>query len=456
MHSAPRPLLVAAALALAPACAENPSFEARWRLGPQAEGEDSRVVDSTLACTSVGIASVRVTTTRGGATVDTRDLPCFPDEFASASGRVGGPELDPGDYTVVFEGVLRDGASICEVINGSCDARRMITVGTGAEVVIDDLVLPTAPPCLDGVDNDGDGRTDGADPGCLFDGVREDNDLTRAFFSLRASFLDENPHATCTGVGVAGLRAEVRLEGVDAPVVIEHLPCSADKHFFAARLDPGVYTLTLVATTASDQAVATDAPLRFCVPTADPANDGCSAPDTIDLQRLYIDHDADFAIDEFAAPIVAPLRFTVEYEPGPGQPNRLCTPSAGGGKLTIDTITIAPRVVDAQGALKPVDINLQGGEPLAGTIPCPGAILVTEPLEWSSDAREYRLLISAAAPEGDTCFDTQDAAIRGAPGVTFVAVVPRSSSAGACADCSADSECGGCTDCCTDAGICAP
>ena len=445
--------LAALVLVAAPACAEAPAFEARWRLAGD-DGGPPVDVTSVRLCTEAGIRSIRVTSAPigGGAPVDVRDLPCFPAAFADPAGRAPGPELDPGEYRITFEGVLRSGATICQVQaeGADCDIARTITVAGAGPVDLDDLVVPRAPQCRDGVDNDRDGRTDGADPGCQFDGAREDNDLTRAYVALRATFLDQNPHATCVGVGAASLRAEIRPDGSDVIAHSERLPCAKTKQLFDVRLDPGVYELTVVAATASDQDLARDAPVRFCVPRPDPSDDGCSGPAEKDLPRLFLDLAPDFAIDEFTAPITSPLRFVVEYEPAPGYPRRGCDPVSGGGTLKVDAITVDVWVVDAQGVEQPIAVALADGEPLADPLPCPIASLTTEPLEWSPAAREYRLALTATSPEGDACFAT-DARIRGAPGATFLAVVPRASSAGSCADCTTSDEC---SKGCTDEGLC--
>lgn len=460
--------VAAAALTLLSACAEDPSFEARWRLGDPGDGSGELTVDSVRACTAVGLESIRVTAIQAGLPVDARDLPCFASTFTEPAGLIGGPELADGDYELRFEGVLRSGKTICEAIDAEpCFVSRDAAVRKGQPLVFDDLVIPRAPQCRDGVDNDGDGRVDGGDPGCLCSGVagggeptcaiagrREDDDITRAYFAIRASLLDQNPQATCVGAGITALRAELRRLGSDEIIHSEALACAFNKQLFDLSLDPGVYTLTTRATAAGDQTVAVDQPARFCVPRPDPADDGCSGPDEVDLPRLFVDLAVDFSIDEFLAPLASPLRFVVEYEPAPGLPPRGCAPPVGGGQLTVDSVVIEARVLDAQGAESPLALNLEGGEPLADPRPCPGTILTTEAVEWSPDQRDYRLAIRGLSPEGDTCFDSGAAPVRAAPGVTFVARVPRAASDGTCRDCAGDAECGGGT--CDDAGICLP
>jgi len=459
--------VLAAALTLS-ACAEDPSFEARWRLGDPGDGSGELAVDSVRACTAVGLQAIRVTASQGELAIETRDLPCFTSAFTEPGGLIGGPHLAEGDYQLRFEGVLRSGKTICQAIDAEpCFVSRDAAVRPGQPLVFDDLVIPRAPQCRDGVDNDGDGRVDGGDPGCLCSGVagggdatcaianrREDDDITRAYFAVRATLLDQNPSATCVGAGITALRAELRRLGSDEIVHSEPLACAFNKQLFDLSLDPGVYTLTARATAAGGDTVAIDQPARFCVPRPDPADDGCSGPDEKDLPRLFVDLAVDFSIDEFLAPLTSPLRFVVEYEPAPGLTPRGCAPPVGGGQLLVDTVAIEALVVDAQGDASPLALNLEGGEALSDPRPCPGAILTTEVVEWSPSQRDYQLAIRGLSPEGDTCFDSSAAPIRAAPGVTLVARVPRVTSDGSCRDCDQDAACGAGT--CDDAGICRP
>ena len=196
MRAAPR--LIAAAVALV-GCTSEPSFTVSWHLvdAPGMDASEGDAPAGAQACASVGLSKVRVTTLASGfnsagqcedTIVDERSYACY------AGLPVEGPTLEPGSYTLLIQGLRRNGAPwACDTdeldltcdetpAEESCYARATVEIEVGAD---GKLTSPTEPilaalakplPCDDGIDNDGDGRVDGVDPGC-FDRVGDDDQL---------------------------------------------------------------------------------------------------------------------------------------------------------------------------------------------------------------------------------------------------------------------------------------
>ncbi|MCA9636796.1 MAG: hypothetical protein KC420_12275 [Myxococcales bacterium] len=412
-------LALALALALASGCAENPSYEVAWALADE-EGS-TREIDSLRECTRFGIGGVRLTTKIGVVPIDRRDLPCYPP-------RGDGPELEPGTYEVEIEGLRRSNG---QAWGEAVAITRTVDVGDGGAVVLDDVVLPAPPSCDDGVDNDEDGYIDAADADCRFEGV-ESNLTTSVQFILRPHFLGDNPHVRCGSVGVTTLKVLVDgvTPGIDLETATEEeklagrrLDCVDTSVSFGAafaRTDAAEHTVTVVGLDIHGAEVTT----------------AKSTPFTVGESVVF--PDASFDAGDFLTPISAPLRFSIAFEAYPGAPARYCATLAG--SLVIDTVSIT--VVDGDEA--PVaGVLLQSGEALDGTpLPCPNGALLSETLVWGDPSDDYRLKIEGRSSEGEVCFAT-DAALRGAPGVDFLALIPRVSATGSCADCASDMECHG-------------
>lgn len=426
------------ALVLLAACSESPSYALRWRI-TAADGT-SAALTSIKQCTEVGVAGVRIHSRQDGVSIDVRDVPCFPDAFTDPEALFDGPELEPGAYTVLLEGLSRSG----DTWEGVMSAEKSITVARGEPVILDDLRLPAPPQCDDGVDNDLDGSVDAADPGCSQEPPSESNDINSAQFFVRPTFFGDNPDVGCGDVDVDAFEIVVfgvvdgqPFVGPEQPI----FPCGPSTLGLRVVLDPGVgYSVRVTGMRTVDG-------VNYQPVTAPITQAFDVEPD----QGNYVVVDADFAASAFMPPIVSPISFVLEFEPTPGGEPRACQAGFYEGKLDLETVTIA--VVDGAGLPVEPPVLLESGEALDGAtpIPCPLAALRTEPLTWG----EFQLVIAAAAPGGEICFANPEP-IRAAPGSTVTVAIPRSSSAGACADCAVASECGSDKATCTDLGVCLP
>ena len=137
-----------------PACGEEGSYVLRWKL-------DGETIRTARDCTARGVGSIRVTAYDSAGAKWVRTYPCFPPEHR-------GPDLPDGTYDLQVEGLGLDGQTFVDPDSGTQYASawvRGVRVEAGKETPAQvDLTSP--PACLDGVDNDGDGLPDAADPGC--------------------------------------------------------------------------------------------------------------------------------------------------------------------------------------------------------------------------------------------------------------------------------------------------
>ena len=151
------------------ACDADPSVRMRWTVASEDEG--LTVMTSALSCSEHGIAFVDMTVRRGGQWIEQKTYSCFPQEFKNPEALVDGPELEPGAYEIELVGRQRNGDDWLEDEEGEERAIAYATfdleVRKGSSRVVDDIVFHPAPECLDGVDNDEDGRTDQDDVACL-------------------------------------------------------------------------------------------------------------------------------------------------------------------------------------------------------------------------------------------------------------------------------------------------
>lgn len=407
-----RPALVLA-LALAPACAESPSVELRWRIQAEDldEGAEPPELTSIRQCTAVGISKLRLTTRQDGFPVDVRELPCFPEEFDAESGLAPGPELDAGTYELTLQGLRRStGTPWAEGVSVSAD----VTISNGAVALLEDLVLPAPPTCDDGIDNDGDGYVDSADIDCRVTDPRESNQVTNIQFFVSPSFLGDNPYVTCGTVGVTTFRLRVD----DDPSTDRVIGCSTLTSSFSRRIDPDVesHSVSITGLNFDNVAVTETKVTEFTVTGA---------------QGKPVDVDATFSGDDLLTPLNAPIQFIVAFETGPDADKefRYCAADAGS---TLEITDLTARVIDLD-TDQPVDAVLVGGDldgtALDGTpFACQATQLVTEPLEWGN----YGIELSGRSEAGDVCFSAEP--LQAAPGILISVILPRSSTDGSCAD----------------------
>ncbi len=407
-----RPALVLA-LALAPACAESPSVELRWRIQAEdlAEGDEPPELTSIRQCTAVGISSLRLTTRRDGFPVDIRELPCFPDEFSDDDGLAPGPELDPGAYTLTLEGLRRStGNPWPEGVSVSAD----VTISSGAVALLEDLVLPAPPTCDDGIDNDGDGYVDSADIDCRVSDPRESNQVTNIQFFVKPSFLSDNPYVTCGTIGATTFRLRVD----DDPSTDRLIACSTFTSSFSRRIDPEVedHTVSITGLDFDGVAVTETKVTEFTVTGA---------------QGKPVDIDAAFDGDDLLTPLSAPIQFIVAFAAPEGSDKDFRYCAAGAGS-SLEITDLTAQVIDLE-TNTPVDTVFVGGEldgtPLDGApFACQATALLTEELEWGN----YGIELSGRSDAGDVCYASEP--LQAAPGILINVVLPRTSTDGSCAD----------------------
>jgi len=407
-----RPALVLA-LALAPACAESPSVELRWRIQAEEldEGAEPPKLTSIRQCTAVGISTLRLTTRQDGFPVDVRELPCFPDEFNADGGLAPGPELDPGTYELTLQGLRRStGTPWAEGVSVSAD----VTINGGSVALLEDLILPAPPTCDDGIDNDVDGYVDNADVDCRVADPRESNQVTTIQFFVSPSFLGDNPYVTCGTLGITTFRLRVD----DDPSTERSIGCSTLTSSFSRRIDPEVesHSVSITGLDFDGVAVTKTKVTEFTVTSA---------------QGKPVDVDATFNGDDLLTPLNAPIQLFVTFEASPGSDEefRYCAADAGS---SLEITELTARVIDLDTDM-PVDTLLVGGDldgtPLDGTpFACQASQLLTEPLEWGN----YGIELSGRSAAGDVCFSADRR--QAAPGILLNITLPRTSTDGSCAD----------------------
>jgi len=444
-------LLSVAALSLATACAEDPSFVLRWQVG-RTEAEAERPLRSVRQCSELGFSFVRVVTlTDDGTEVDRREFPCFPDEFEQADGAAPGPELGAGDYYVTVLGLTRRGLTRPDPNPEDPDdpepvlaraGQKVVVREKGAGTLVDGFHLIGADECADGIDNDRDGSVDLADPPCRAGQVREDLDLAGALFTLEATLLGGNPRATCSGLGLASLR--LTLDGDLAGA--QTIPCTTTVQSFSADLAPGEHTWAVEG-------------LDYAgVPVTRPLTDPNDATFTIaDTGFVLVPIVVDFSIATFLAepPFRGPLQFSLQYLPYPDAPlARPCDPTTldDHGDLVLGTTRVT-LLVDGQ----PGDQVTLDEQPFPVEDVCSrfDGLLNTSDLVWSTleGGTRYDLQVEAWAADDDgegPCFSNADAPEPLAPNISVGLAVPRVRSDGVCADCNLDkNQCTVCED-----GVC--
>lgn len=152
-------VLVLAALALGAfgaGCEETGRYQLLWRF-------EEAEIDSYGVCSARGVEKLRVEVYKSG-TDEIRarhEIPCFPPSRRS-------PRMPTGVYDLRIEAVRYDG----EVFrNPDTNEQLLLSWVDGVKIRQGkwspvEVTFTRAPRCLDGVDNDRDGRVDAGDPGC--------------------------------------------------------------------------------------------------------------------------------------------------------------------------------------------------------------------------------------------------------------------------------------------------
>lgn len=438
---------LALATVAAAGCAEDPSFQVRWRLQPldQAEAGEAVELVSVNQCTELGISRIRVSTRDGGnALLDEREFPCFPAGFEDRDARAPGPEVGAGTYSVTVTALGRRDVQFCaDEPSGVVDtdvsevdtACKKVLASTAQDVVIGaagegkplDVVIVGAPQCSDGIDNDRDGYTDLADPSCAGDRAGlEVGDSAGAQLVVRPDLMSGNPSASCGGLGLTDI--EVVIDGPTATKL--RFPCTTTAQTFTQSLDPGDYTLSVAGLGANGKPLAVPA-LDADVTSFTLAPEGFQSVDLL----------ADFTIASFLAPIEAGFSFSLALLSGPDElPFTTCTPEPG---LVIDRARIT--VLDADLQVVPTASLRDGQNPpivLDGvtTVPCDvlGKIRDIEPLVWDDAPmahEELYLRIEAYAAGSDVpCYGNGDDPTPAAPNASLAIELPRIAFDGACAE----------------------
>jgi hypothetical protein len=379
------------ALAALSGCAEDPSFYLRWQLATEENLDDPDELASAFDCSKHGVTRVRLRTfrTSDGAEWDNREYACYPQEFEKDD-PVGGPELDPGEYEIIIEGLGRDGfpwpcdpddeERACYAV---AEANVTILEDPDKKPVIDDLVLLAPIECVDGIDNDGDGQTDQADPACLVEPEGpESDDNFETLLTLDLEFLG-NPDIDCGQVGVS--HVGLFMEGFE----LSPVPCASQIAPFSLPLDAQDYILEVVGLDGEEgDAVTVTKQLMV--------TGGAYTAETIE-----------FGASDFLEPIVSSIQFDLGYVPFEDATTRRCVDTNFNSALVIDDVEFRVRDVDADAFLDAVALGMEGIATDAGngwlSTPCPNSVLETAPLTWGRYELEARGLAS-----GIPCFENTE------------------------------------------------
>lgn len=481
-------------------CTPPPSFELSWRLADDETDDAGAEPSSAGDCSMVGLSKVRVTTLPAGENlcseiiVDERSYPCFP----GGGLPVAGPTLEPGAYTLVVQGLRRSGepwpCQADDPVLGckpeddapTCYARAVVDVEVGPEgtIVGDDLVSATLLeplPCDDGIDNDGDGRVDGRDPGCF---ARVSGDGTTLPIELRRE--DDEEGVTLFQTAVSLLDAEViepRNLGIDSfelgfrvapgdPITaiarVDESTLDYSNYPFAlpivddsdAPLEPGTYEITMTALDAAGE------PLSAAIEGFTDASVDPPIVETLTIdegQSGYYFGEFVFEAGDFLEPIVQPFAFSPDLVLNASDAAlNACT--LGGEDQTLDQLWIHVRDEGGQ-TLDAATLGLMGSADGAALMPvdeaggwvsfaCPSSLVRSEDLDWGSYEIEVQGRIGA-----EVCFETAEGPTDLAPQIGGNAQIIEltrvfEGEAAACPECMQDADCDGSKVCDTQTLLC--
>ncbi|WP_165703974.1 hypothetical protein [Enhygromyxa salina] len=394
----PGALALALAVPLLGACTEQPSFLVSWELddGQTAEGIALSPVEQ---CSTVGVSRVRITTMAGtcngdafvGTDVDTREFACSAANNAN-NDAVPGPTLEPGEYTVLIEGLRRSGDpwacehSICELgPDASCTARAVTEVTvTEADLPTHAVTLLSPPQCDDGIDNDRDGRVDGHDPACILDPTgNESADASVTVFQTSVRFLG-SAAVQPFNVGIDSLLLEI--DGAQLAVIADYELDLTQSPFrlplLSSGLEPGSYEFSI---TGVDAAL-------------EPVTQPFTVPFSVDEdQAAFLVETFDFTDDRFLAPIIEPISLNTSLRLSPSAvtgPTCELGGFVGGQPITLERMWI--RVTDGSQPLDAAALGLTGFAAAGGMITpvdeaggwisyeCPSSTVDSVPLTWGN------------------------------------------------------------------------
>lgn len=411
------------------ACGSEPAYQLSWKLTDDPSMLDSAdELTQVSQCSTVGVASVRVTTMAKDAIYDVREYPCFHD------GPVDGPSLEevpPGDYELEFVGLRRTGEpwacpSLTPKPNGGgpdpdpdedgssdapCVARghAALTVREG-DLPLAEVALLAPPQCDDGIDNDGDGKVDGKDPACLLDAsLAEADDAGVVIFELATSFLD-SPVVEPPDVNVGALRLEI-----DGQPFTEVTTTGLGNQL---DLDAWPFELPLLAYRFDEDEGTTEHQLGIVGVQGDSERTALLTHDfSVNEQQIgFVSWEAHFLGADFLDPIVEPIGFAWGVPPHPSLEQNL-QQCAVTSMLVLDRLAVRvidedgqvvdPAVVDLRKLNHSVDLPSNLGNVTQANgwteFDCVPTGLESLPLLWGNYSLEFE-----ARSGGAVCFSTED------------------------------------------------
>jgi hypothetical protein len=162
---------------------------------------------SVRQCSELGISRVRITTAEKGTNEDTREYPCFPDEFSDPTAPSAAPRSAPATYDVTITALTRRGIprpTPSDAGRGRrarpADGRRpRARRGRHHRRLPPDSASTSATTAST---TTATARRPGDTP-CRLGQTAEDLDISGALFTFQATLLGGNPAATCAGLGLS-------------------------------------------------------------------------------------------------------------------------------------------------------------------------------------------------------------------------------------------------------------